>query len=448
MAASKIGKNGNLIPNGDFSQGRIGAVPDGWTLSVKRPSLAPQIKLAMKDGRKVLFLGPGKDDDCCGRIEAPVTLKGGATYRMHVRFRHSADMNPQDTLLFCVQNATGAPGFNNGIFHYRRVKDGLAMGEGVFPVRPEGQVPSSVRIYYRMHDSAKAWVESISLEPCDPIAPREVKLAATMGNLTPVTRWAAVLDAAGKAGTDLILLPESINGGNFETFAGPSCKLMSAKARQYGMYVAGGMYYHDKKADRVYNTAVLFDRKGKRVFRYDKNHLYTPEILDMGVTSGDGAEVYRTDFGTIGIITCYDSWFSDVSKLLALRGAEVILFPNAGYYRSLMPARAADDCVRFVTSPLGGDCGIWDTSGADIEKPDLDPSCCPCHPPTYKQVRRRKIGKVTLLTATMDLSKSPSPHNWGGPCMSAPGGRRNRAELKRSLYPAIQAEIERWWDND
>ena len=57
------------------------------------------------------------------------------------------------------------------------------------------------------------------------------------------------------------------------------------------MYVAGGVYYEDRKTDRLYNRTLLFDRKGRLVGHYDKNHPYTPEGIDLGVTPGEGDPV-------------------------------------------------------------------------------------------------------------------------------------------------------------
>ena len=41
-----------------------------------------------------------------------------------------------------------------------------------------------------------------------------------------------------------------------------------------------------------------------------------------------------------------------------------------------------------------------------------------------------------------------SPHNWGGPHLSAPGGRRSRRDQERLLYTEIEREVERWWEED
>ena len=159
------------------------------------------------------------------------------------------------------------------------------------------------------------------------------------------------------------------------------------------------------KEDRLYNTAVIFDRQGRLLGTYDKHHPYSPEINDEGITPGTAVPVFRTDFGKVGVMICYDSWFPDVAQLLSLKGAEIILFPNVGYYRSLMPARAADNGVRIVASSHGSGNGVWDTAGRSVVQPlDADPTVLPIQQrPTFKDVSQTKVGKTELLVVSLDL---------------------------------------------
>jgi predicted amidohydrolase len=433
----------NVAPNADFAVVSSDGLPEGWTLKSPRPSLAPVFRATKKGGRPALLASGNGREDCVGHLWAPVRLQRGRTYVLRTRFRVSRGVSPQTNLLFCFY--AQEPQFNNGIFRYKRLRGGWIEGEGRFLVSGKGEVSGQVRIYFRQSAAGKAWIDRIEMAECDPIPPRLVTFACTNGQ-TDLKGWARVLDAAAKAEADLALLPELMNGEAREPLRGPSARLMAQKAKQHRMYVAGGFYCYDRKRDRLLNTALLFDRQGRQAGRYTKNHPYSPEVLDLGVTAGTEVPVFRTDFGTVGVLICYDSWFTDVAELLALKGAEVILFPNAGYYRSLMPARSTDNCVRFVVSSLGSGHGIWDTTGTEVTDPNPPPTCHPNHPTTYRNVRRRKIGKIEMLVATLDLSQSPSPHNWGGPMLSAPGGRRNRREQSRLLYEHIQREIERWWE--
>ena len=99
--------------------------------------------------------------------------------------------------------------------------------------------------------------------------------------------------------------------------------MLRNKARQHGVYVTASFIYRDNRASRICNLVPLFDRKGKRIGRYFKNHPWTVEILDSGITPGTEVPVFQADFGGAGMMICYDSRFADVSQLLALKGAEI-----------------------------------------------------------------------------------------------------------------------------
>jgi predicted amidohydrolase len=427
-----------LVTNHAFREGRPGGMPDGWTARGPRESLAPRFRLTTRDGERVLRGSGNGRVDCVGHAVSPVILERGRTYRMRASFSVSRGLDPHRSLLFGVY----AKDFNDGIFRFTGTRDGCLEGDSRFAVPGSGSLAAEVRVTFRASARGSAWIRSVSLEPCPPVPPRLVRVACTQGQGT-IGEWGAVLDAAAAERAELVLLPEMMNGSSREDFSGPSSTLMRSKAREHGMYVAGGIYFYDKRADRLLNRVPLFDRAGELVGSYDKVHPYSPEILEQGVTPGERVPVFRTDFGLVGILICYDSWFTDVAELLALRGAEVILFPNAGYYRSLMPARAADNRARFVVSSLEGPAGIWDTAGRDVQAPEADPTCCANQDGTFLEVRERAVGRIRVLAATFDLSRSPSPHNWGGPMLSAPGGKRNRRDQLRPLYRDIAEELSR-----
>lgn len=332
------GAGDNLIPVSRFAESHIGSIPEGWELRVARPSLAPRFVITKRDGKAVLLAGGNGSEDCAGWLVAPVAVQGGRTYRLSTRLSFSRDLNPQQHLLFAFYT----PHSNDGIFRFQRLADSRARGEGKFRVPGRGRLSGEVRIGFRLSPAGKAWIESIELEECRPIAPRPVIVTCVQGESSGLAEWDRVLGIAARAGADLVLLPEVMNGHVPEPLRGPSAQLMARRAAQHQIYVAGGILHFDRSADRVYNTALLFGRRGRLVGRYQKNHPYSPEVNDSGITPGVEAPVFATDFGTVGIIICYDGWFTDVTELLALKGAEIILFPNAGYYRSLMPARAAD----------------------------------------------------------------------------------------------------------
>ena len=189
----------------------------------------------------------------------------------------------------------------------------------------------------------------------------------------------------------------------------------------------------------LYNSAPLFDRDGKLVGVYDKNMLFDPE-LDNGTSPGVGYPVFETDFGKVGIIICYDSWFPEPARLLGYKGAELLLFPNAGYYRELMPARASDNGLAIAVSSLNCPAGVWDSGGnqAGESKPEETRFA-----PQGAITSYEKLDDLRMVLATIDLSKKPSPHYWGGPMLSAPGPRRVRQTWRVPLEGEIEREARR-----
>lgn len=115
----------------------------------------------------------------------------------------------------------------------------------------------------------------------------------------------------------------------------------------------------EKRDNGVFNTAHLFDTGGQIVHTYDKTHLTIGEKRDYGLTAGDRIDTVDTPLGCIGVMICYDVYFPQVSQLLALRGAQIILFPSLQRSDSeenvmmFNRVRAMDATAYFVRSSYG-----------------------------------------------------------------------------------------------
>lgn len=431
---------GNLISNRNFSQGSGTGLPAGWTAVCPNHWLAPKFKFGIApDGHPSLMAEGNGRGECFGYVRYKVHLHGGKTYRLRVQFRFAG---MKDVNRHLVHGVFGSDGFNDGIFSYRRQGD-LVVGSHRFPGPAKGE-DAEVRLYFRFSPAGKVWWERVSLRPCAPIPPDPVKIACSWGggNLAYWSRW---LDRAGEKKVDLALLPELFNGTNpkeAETMNGPAPTLLARKAKQWHMYVSGTFY--QKRGHLVFNTAPLFDRKGRLVGTYSKNELYDPEE-DLGATPGTGFPVFKTDFGNVGIEICYDSWFPEVTRLLAYKGARLVLIPNEGYDMELMPARAADNGVWVAVSSGNNPAGIWDSGGAMAgtqQQPDPARAC----PTTISDYAKDTQGR--MLIATVDLSRRYSPDWWGGPMRSAPGGRRVRQTLIHPIEGEIAREAQHWWKEE
>jgi predicted amidohydrolase len=146
---------------------------------------------------------------------------------------------------------------------------------------------------------------------------------------------------------------------------GPTCHILSEYAREYGMYVLAGII--EKRGRYIFNTAVLFDRKGKFIGQYDKTHLTFGELV-KGLSCGEGYPVFDLDFGRIGIQICYDEWFPEVTRYYAHKGVEILFLPVIGGKPITWRTRALDNGFYFVSASKGPPSMIIDSSGAILSE--------------------------------------------------------------------------------
>jgi predicted amidohydrolase len=119
---------------------------------------------------------------------------------------------------------------------------------------------------------------------------------------------------------------------------------------------------YEREGPAIYNTAVLIDRAGNVAGKYRKVYLPREEV-EAGLTPGNDYPVFRTDFGTVGIMICYDVFFADPARALALKGAEMILMPIWGGDETLAKARAIENRVFLVASGYDHPTYIMDPDG-------------------------------------------------------------------------------------
>ncbi len=152
----------------------------------------------------------------------------------------------------------------------------------------------------------------------------------------------AIRTAAAK-GAELILLPElhtlpyfcqTENTGHFELaeqIPGPTSNKLAGLARELGVVIVASLF--EKRAPGLYhNTAIVLDRDGSLAGKYRKMHI--PD--DPGYyekfyfTPGDlGFEPIETSLGKLGVLVCWDQWYPEAARLMALSGAIILLYPTA-----------------------------------------------------------------------------------------------------------------------
>jgi predicted amidohydrolase len=240
---------------------------------------------------------------------------------------------------------------------------------------PDGAVAATVQLYLSNAPSGTVWWDDISLESIAAPAARPVTVASV--NLRPrntkaaaesVERFIAAIDREAPARTDIILLPEGATvigtGKSYadvaEPVPGPTSARLGEVARRRNTYIAAGVY--EREGHVVYNTAILIDRKGNLAGKYRK--VYIPrEEIEKGITPGFDYPVFRTDFGTVGMMICYDVFFPDPARALASRGAELILLPIWGGDQTLAKARAIENKIYLAASGYDYPTHIMDPDG-------------------------------------------------------------------------------------
>src|SRR5580765_889947 len=173
----------------------------------------------------------------------------------------------------------------------------------------------------------------------------------------------ACLEEAAAAGAELLVLPEmAIPGYMFdsagealpyaEEIPGPSTEAFERECRRLGMHAVCGLLERD--GDTLHNAAVLVGPDGL-IGSYRKTHL--PFLgVDRFVVPGDELNVYDTPLGRIGVEICYDLRFPEVTRTLALKGADIVAhptnFPMAAKIQTelITVARAAENRIYLLTA--------------------------------------------------------------------------------------------------
>jgi len=153
-----------------------------------------------------------------------------------------------------------------------------------------------------------------------------------------------------------------------EPIPGPSTDYFGTLAGKYGFYIVVGLVERDQTSQLIYNVAVLIDPSGKVAGKYRKVSLPRAENIS-GMVPGDSYPVFDTKFGKLGMMVCYDTFFPEVARRLALNGAEIIALPVWGCNPSLASARCAENGVFLVSSTYTNPrynwmkTAIWDREG-------------------------------------------------------------------------------------
>lgn len=163
-----------------------------------------------------------------------------------------------------------------------------------------------------------------------------------------ILRLAEGVADLAKRGAELVVLQELHNSlyfcqvesvDNFdlaESIPGPSTDMFGELAREYGVVIVMSLF--ERRAPGLYhNTAVVIERDGTIAGKYRKMHIPDdPAYYEkFYFTPGDlGFHPIDTSVGRLGVMVCWDQWYPEAARLMALQGAEILIYPTAIGYES------------------------------------------------------------------------------------------------------------------
>lgn len=413
-----------LLASMPFAQSGFAAPDAAWMAIAARAEIAPRAFVADTPSRgergSLALAGDGRPAATGGwerRLEGVVPRRW---YRLTAHYRASAVAHESWQVLARLdwRDRAGARA-GQPDYAWRAAAEGDWTRLTLEAPAPEGATAVAVQLQVRDAGPGVVYWDDVRLEPIVAPAPRPVSVVAL--NLRPrdtgsreasVKAFVDLADARVPAGADVILLPEGMTvvgtGLSYadvaETLPGPTTEALGALARRKRAWVVAGLY--EREGPAIHNTAVLLDREGRLAGRYRKVYLPREEV-EGGLTAGSQYPTFATDFGTVGLLICWDVQFADPARALALGGAELLLVPIWGGNETLARARAIENRV-FLAS-----------SGFDFPTLVLDPD---------GDTLARATADGTVAAATIDLARRYLDP-WLGDM---------RARLRKELRPDVR----------
>ena len=176
-----------------------------------------------------------------------------------------------------------------------------------------------------------------------------------------------------KKGAEIVILPEIFNSPydtkKFRSYSEPkggkTYTFLSNIAKENKIILIGGSIPEIEK-NNVYNTSFIFDFEGNQIGRHRKMHLFDIDIKggqkfkeSESLTAGDSICLFNTKYCTIGLCICFDMRFPELSRLMVLNGAKIIIVPAAfnmttgpPHWESMFKQRAIDNqCFTIGVAP-------------------------------------------------------------------------------------------------
>ncbi len=174
------------------------------------------------------------------------------------------------------------------------------------------------------------------------IQPRSGSGAAEQSNAQEALEW---MQRASDAGADLVVFPECYPGPANPMNSYDAIGPVAERAADLGLHVVAGRIEPADDGERYHVTLHLIDDEGQTLGVYRRTTPSGPYIYrdipawDFDYVEGaDEPEVYDTKIGRIGMLVCSEAYSPELSRVLALKGAQLIVYPVGGAVNELLPA--------------------------------------------------------------------------------------------------------------
>lgn len=365
---------------------------NGWTATALRREIRPQFDYAPHGGRnkkEALIITADSREGLDGAWKKSFPIEGGRHYRFQSFRRTHHIKTPRRSVVVSLtwtdQNGRLVQG-QTDLARPEFPRDGKTDADNWTAITdtylaPKDATQARVELHLRWTTNGSVRFSDVSLTAVENPPGRKVRLATV--HFRPrdgktaadnCRQFAKYIEQAARQKADLVCLPESLtlfgNGLKYadvaEPIPGPSTKYFGQLAKQHNLYIVAGLM--ERVDHLIYNTAALLGPDGKLVGKYRKVCLPREEI-EGGVAPGHDYPVFKTRFGKLGMMICWDVHFPEVARNLSNNGAEVIAMPIWGGNPALARARAIENQIFLVSSTYTDPnrdwmkSGIWDYEG-------------------------------------------------------------------------------------
>lgn len=386
-----------------FAHDELG-LGEEWRIWAPRAEIRP-IGIKTPDSALVLS-GEGNPAAFGGWVKKIPGIEAGRWYRFEAQYKGEGLRKPWNQVLVRLEWKS-AQGARVGDIEFAWREQPQAGWTEVWEEAqaPAGAAGAEFQLYLYDAEGGSVLFREAHVESAEAPPQRKVRLASLRYRPQNAAGGEANVRALVKVASeelkeaDLIVFGEAITVvGSTKVYAevaeaadGPSAKILGELARAKHAYVVAGIL--EREGNSIYNTAILLDRQGRLAGKYRKVYLPREEV-ERGLRPGSTFPVFETDFGKLGLMICYDVFFSEAAKSLAMAGAEVIAMPIWGGNEILAQARSVEGRLFLVASGYDHPTYIQDPNGQRLSEAPLNGSIAYAEVDLNRRYREAFLGDM------------------------------------------------------